>query len=80
MSMEEDLHQLKFMKKDHPRNILLRIAKITLRYRGTLPDSKERLGSLYCAGVLATKEKYCCRAVEHNTFKKLIEYLYMNEM
>lgn len=41
MSMEEDLHKLKFTKKEDPKKLSLSIAKITMRYKHALPDSKK---------------------------------------
>ena len=33
MQMEEDLHALKFTKKEEPKQLALRIAKISMRYK-----------------------------------------------
>jgi hypothetical protein len=38
--MKEGLYKLRFTKKEDPKNLSLAIAKITTRYRTTLPDSK----------------------------------------
>ena len=69
MSMEEDLHKLKFVKKEDLKNLSLAIAKITMRYRMTLPDSKKaarilRLGKLRYADVVAAKERSCCQVMK----------------
>ena len=61
MSMEEDLHKLKFKKKEEPNNCSLAIAEITMRIKQKLPDSKKtahilRIGKFHYADVLAANE------------------------
>ena len=64
MLMEEDLHALKFTKKEEPKNLALKIAKISMSYKVKLPDSKKathimRLGRAHYADVLTAKERAC---------------------
>ena len=66
MLMQEDLHALKFTKKEEPKNLALEIAKISMSYKVKLSDSKKvahimRLGRVHYADVLTDKEKACCR-------------------
>ena len=61
MPMDEDLHKLKFAKKKNPQNLSLAIAKIIMRYKVKLPDSKKaahilRLEKLHYPDVLAAKK------------------------
>ena len=57
MLMEEDLHSLKFTKKEEPKKLALKIAKISLIYKIKLSDTKKaahimRLGKSHYADVL----------------------------
>ena len=66
-------------KKKDPKNILLGIAKITMRYKHVPPDLKKaahilRLGKLHYDDILAAEERPCCRSVSRVcTSKELIE-------
>ena len=67
MLMEEDLHALKFAKKEEPKNLALKIAKIFMRYKVKLPDTKKtahimRLQKVHYADVFTTKERVCCQS------------------
>ena len=62
MQMEEDLHALKFTKKEEPKQLALRIAKISMRYKKPLTDKKKaahimRLGKVHYADVLCAPER-----------------------
>ena len=66
MSMEEYLCKLKFTKKEDPRELLLKIAKVIMRYKCSLPDSKKaapilRLQQPHYADVLAAEKRACCQ-------------------
>ena len=41
MQMEEDLHALKFTKKEEPKQLALKIAELSMRYRKPLTDLKK---------------------------------------
>ena len=78
MPMEKN-HKLKFIKKEAPRNLSLRIAKITIKYKHKLPDLKKmapvlRLGKLHYADMLALEER-AYRLSDERTYtaKGLIE-------
>ena len=79
MPTEQDLHKFKFTKKEDPKNLSLASAKITMRYKVKLPNSKKaahilRLGKLHYADVLAAKER-SCRLNDQRlcTIKELLE-------
>ena len=66
MQMEEDLHALKFTKKEEPKQLALRIAKISMRCKKPLSDLKKashimRLGKAHYADVLCAEERACHR-------------------
>ena len=64
MPMEEELHVLKFTKKEKPENLALKIAEILLSYKIKLPDSNKaahtiRRGKVHYADVLCAAERAC---------------------
>ena len=79
MPTEQDLHKFKFTKKEDPKNLSLASAKITMRYKVKLPNSKKaahilRLGKLHYADVLAAKERSCQRTEKRShTSKELLD-------
>jgi hypothetical protein len=81
MSMEEDLHVLKFTKKEEPDNLALKIAKISMRYKVKFTGLKKaahilRLEKIHYADVLATKERVCQRTDQRLCkSKKLLDYM-----
>ena len=61
---EEELHALKFTKKEEPQKLALRIAKISMKYKKKLTDQQKaahimRLGKVHYADVLCAKERAC---------------------
>ena len=61
---EEDLHALKFTKKEEPNNLALKIEKVFMRARKKLPDNKKRVyitrpSKLHYADVLTAEERAC---------------------
>ena len=79
MQMEEDLHALKFTKKEEPKQLALRIAKISMRYKKPLTDKKKaahimRLGKAHYADVLCAEERACQRQSSRScTSKEILE-------
>ena len=62
MSMEENLHAVKFTKKEEPKSPVLKIVEMSLSYKIKLPDSKKAVHIMRCAysrgkGLLLTREK-----------------------
>jgi hypothetical protein len=72
---------LRFAKKEESKNLALKIAKITTRYKVELPNSEKaahilRRGTLNYADVLAAKETLCrCNDKRLCTSKELIKYM-----
>ena len=77
--MEEDLHALKFTKKEEPKQLALRIAKISMRYKKPLTEQKKavhimRLGKAHYADVLCAEERACQRQRSRScTSKEILE-------
>ena len=63
--MEEELHALKFTRKEEPQKLALRIAKNSMKKKKSTYQQKVahimRLGKAHYADVLGTKERACCR-------------------
>ena len=60
--MEEDLHALKFTKKEEPQKLALKMAKISMEYKKKLTDQQKaahimKLGKAHYADVLFAKKK-----------------------
>ena len=70
---------VKFTKKEEPKNMVLKIVKITMRYNVKLPNSKKaahilRGGKLQYAEVLAVNERSCQQNDQRScTSKELLE-------
>ena len=65
MLVEEDLRVLKYIKKEEPKNVVLKIVKISISYKVTFSDSKKaahimKLEKAHCDNVLIAKERACC--------------------
>ena len=77
MLMEEDLHSLKFTKKEEPKKLALKIAKITMRYKVKFSDSKRaahivRLGRVHYTYVLTDEERACRRSGKRSCNSKVL--------
>ena len=70
MQMEEDLHTLKFNKKEEPKQLALEIAKHYLRYKKRLTDQQQaahimRCGKTHYADMACLKhDKRSCTSKE----------------
>ena len=62
LSMEEELHALKFTKKEEPKKTALKMATISMSYKIKLSDSEKAahimiLGKAHHADVITAKER-----------------------
>ena len=81
MQMEEELHIIKFTKKEEPQKLALRIAKISMKYKKRLNNQQKvahimRLEKAHHADVLCVEERAYRRHSKRScTSKEILEYM-----